>query len=463
MAQTVTLVFDIGKTNKKLFLFNENLSEVYHEYIRFDEIPDDEGYMSEDLPSLSKWIKESTDKILNNPDYDVKAINFSTYGASMVHVDQEGNVIAPFYNYTKPFPDDLKKEFFEKYHGEDNFSVITASPSLGFLNSGLQLYYLKYKKPELYKKLYKSLHFPQYVSLLLTGKFACEYTSLGCHTGLWDFRNNTYSHWVVEEGFEQFMAPTEQTSKVFQVKLNGKLINVGVGVHDSSSALVPYIQTAVDPFVLISTGTWSIAMNFFNDRELTKSELQLDCLNFLGIKGHSIKASRLFLGQEIREQAMLLGEQYNCEYHRYKTVDYDDQFKPLNADSKQLMFKYNHLRAERFGFKEPAATDYSQFKDFDEAYHQLMHELTELQVASLQLCIGASEIKDVYIDGGFSENELFTQMLTEKLPQYDIYSTDFALGSALGAALLVNLRTLPKDFLRDNYRMKIHKSSKTVG
>ena len=36
----VTAVFDIGKTNKKFFLFDENLSEVYHSYTRLDPIPD---------------------------------------------------------------------------------------------------------------------------------------------------------------------------------------------------------------------------------------------------------------------------------------------------------------------------------------------------------------------------------------------------------------------------------------
>ncbi|MDP4679185.1 MAG: carbohydrate kinase, partial [Cyclobacteriaceae bacterium] len=65
MAQTVTLIFDIGKTNKKLFIFDENLNEISHEYIRFDEIPDDEGFMSEDLNALTQWIKDSTNIILS--------------------------------------------------------------------------------------------------------------------------------------------------------------------------------------------------------------------------------------------------------------------------------------------------------------------------------------------------------------------------------------------------------------
>ena len=184
MAQTVTLVFDIGKTNKKLFLFDENLKELHREYVRFDEIPDDDGFMSEDLASLIGWIKDCTSRFVNDPKFEVKAINFSTYGASMVHLDENGEIISPFYNYLKSFPEDLKRHFFDKYYGEAEFSLATASPFMGFLNSGLQLYYLKYEKPEIFKKLHKSLHFPQYLSGLLTGKYISDYTSLGCHTGL---------------------------------------------------------------------------------------------------------------------------------------------------------------------------------------------------------------------------------------------------------------------------------------
>jgi sugar (pentulose or hexulose) kinase len=457
MAQTVTLIFDIGKTNKKLFIFDENLNEISHEYIRFDEIPDDEGFMSEDLNALTQWIKDSTNIILSNSDYEVKAINFSTYGASMVHLGQEGNVIAPFYNYLKPFPEDLKKDFFEKYHGEANFSLITASPSLGFLNSGLQLYFLKYQKPHIFKKLHQSLHFPQYLSWILTGKYSCEYTSLGCHTGLWDFRNNCYAHWVKEEGFEKYFSPIDQTSKTVAINLNNKLVNVGIGVHDSSSALIPYIQNTSEPFALISTGTWSICINFFNDKELTKSELEKDCLNFLSIKGRSIKASRLFLGQEIREQAIRLGEYFGCEYHRYKSVSFDPEFNPLNSSPEKFLFRYNHLNVFRFGFEEAKEREFSTFSDFDQAYHQLMHELTDLQIASLKLAIGSSKIKNIYIDGGFADNELFSQMLCTKLPEYNIYSSEFALGSALGAAILVNSRTLPPKFLTEKYKLKLHK------
>ena len=446
MAKAITLIFDIGKTNKKLFLFDENLCEVYQEYTQFEEIEDDDGFSCEDLNSLTKWIIESTRKILNNPEYNVRAINFSAYGASMVHLDEKGNLVSPFYNYLKPFPEDLREEFFESYHGQDNFSLITASPYLGFLNSGLPLYYLKYRKPNIYKNVYKSVHFPQYLSSLFTGKQVSDYTSLGCHTGLWDFRNNRYAHWVKKEGFDRHLPPLEHTSKVFQTNINGKRINVGIGVHDSSAALIPYILGTEDPFVLVSTGTWNICMNFFNDLELTKSELRNDCLNFLGAKGQSIKTSRLFLGQELKEQALKLELHFNQEKGSYKRISFDASFEHSNTTNR-LLFSYNHLKPERFGFEETLETDYSQFDNFGQAYHRLMYELTEIQIASLKLAIGASEIKTIYIDGGFTNNELFIRMLSVKLPEYNIYLSELAMGSALGAAILVNNTTISSNSL----------------
>ena len=51
MTQKVTAVFDIGKTNKKIFLFNEDFQQVHKEYIHFDEIIDEDGFPTENLPA----------------------------------------------------------------------------------------------------------------------------------------------------------------------------------------------------------------------------------------------------------------------------------------------------------------------------------------------------------------------------------------------------------------------------
>lgn len=456
MIRDVTLVFDIGKTNKKLFLLDGDFNELHQEYIRFEEIDDDDGYPCDDLNKIRTWVLDSIKKWVHSFDYVIRYINFSTYGASLVHLDQSGKVICPFYNYLKPFPEDLEKDFFRKYFGEEEFSLATSSPSMGFLNSGLQLYYLKYRKSHLFNDIAVSLHFPQYLSYLITGQYWSDYTSIGCHTGIWDFGRRKYAEWISREGFAEKLGPIKSTSSTIKTTFENHELEVGIGVHDSSSALVPYIASNKSPFALISTGTWSICMCPFNNHQLTKDELEKDCLQFLTKDGLPVKASRLFLGQELRDKAMMIGEYFNVSYHDYKTVSFNPSFQPMKSDKNGFMYGYDHIDVERFGFENGKNENLSLFDDFEHAHHQLMHELTELQIASLKLALGSSDVNKIYIDGGFAHNELFTKMLAHKLPDKSIQSTDFALGSSLGAALLVRGHDLSHDGYFDNYQMRVH-------
>ena len=152
MKKTVTAGFDIGKTNKKFFLFDDEFQEVYREYVQFDEITDEDGHPTEDLSALRDWLKTVFDRMLKTEKYEIKAINFSSYGASLVHLDENRDVIFPLYNYTKSIPQNIIDSFYEKYGPEADFHQKTGSSSSGMLNAGMQLYWLKNTKPEVFKK-----------------------------------------------------------------------------------------------------------------------------------------------------------------------------------------------------------------------------------------------------------------------------------------------------------------------
>jgi sugar (pentulose or hexulose) kinase len=70
-----------------------------------------------------------------------------------VHLDQKGNVLTPLYNYTKPMDQEILDLFYEKHGSKLKIARETASPQAGMLNSGLQLFWLKYKHPEIFKRL----------------------------------------------------------------------------------------------------------------------------------------------------------------------------------------------------------------------------------------------------------------------------------------------------------------------
>ncbi|MEN8966503.1 MAG: FGGY family carbohydrate kinase [Polaribacter sp.] len=452
MKQKVTAVFDIGKTNKKFFLFDKNFTEVYKEYTSFDEIEDEDGHPTEDINALQNWIKKVFHTILKSDKFNVKAINFSTYGASFVHLDQNGEILTPLYNYTKEIDQDIVEQFYNK-HGNDLELIRTSgsSKSPGLLNSGLQLYWLKYKKPEVFKKIKYSLHLPQYLSYIFSGVPLSEFTSIGCHTILWNYETKDYQDWVYKEGVHNILPPIVSTETSLNMNYNGKRVKIGVGIHDSSSALLPYVRSVKKPFVLISTGTWSIALNPFVDTPLTNEDVKADCINYMRINGKPVKSSRLFLGNEYKIQVTKLTEKFGVDKDYHKTVEfnYDVYF--------EILQDFNHsFKWESFEHKNmPVKTNYL-YNNFEHAYHHLMVELVMLQVESVKRIANAEKIDRLYIDGGFSDNDIYIKLLSHYLRGMKLRTTKASLGSALGAAIAISDTKLNSKFLRKNYALKKH-------
>lgn len=450
----VTAIFDIGKTNKKFFLFDENYKEVYRDYKKFDEIEDEDGYPCDNLKAIQQWAKSIFKKILKSKDYEVTAINFSTYGASLVHLDKNGEPLTPLYNYTKPIDQIYIDQLYKDHGGIQAISRETASPPSGMLNSGIQMYWLKHHRPEIYAQVRYSLHLPQYMSFLFTGIPLSDYTSIGCHTMLWNYEKRNYHNWVIEEGIDKKLAPIVETSISINMSYEGKKIKVGPGVHDSSAALIPYMLADSKPFLLISTGTWSVTLNPFNTTHITKKELDSDCLNYMSIHGNGVRASRLFLGNEYKIQVEKLRLYFDKKRDDHKKVSFSEKIFKRIKNKNNYHFHFESLAPSR---KQPNQTSYKDFNDFETAYHQLMYELIELQISSLKLAISEETIKKVYIDGGFTDNEIFVKLISYYLPDYKIRTTKTPLGSALGAALIVNDTIVGKRFFKKNYNLTKHK------
>ena len=153
MGKEVTAVFDIGKTNKKFFLFDRDFHEVHREYTHLESVPDEDGYPSENLQALTAWMRAVLHRALDDPQWDIHTLNFSTYGASLVHLDNRGEPLTPLYNYTKPYEPSLEDAFYAKYGPQEAFERHTGASRSGMLNSGLQLYWLKNRQPGTYSKI----------------------------------------------------------------------------------------------------------------------------------------------------------------------------------------------------------------------------------------------------------------------------------------------------------------------
>src|SRR3569833_1110791 len=108
----VIAIFDAGKTNKKLFLFDENYHIVFERSARFNETVDEDGFPCENLDSLRTSVLEAVDEISTLKEFRLKAVNFSAYGASFVLLGKNGEPVAPLYNYLKPYPEILSNALY---------------------------------------------------------------------------------------------------------------------------------------------------------------------------------------------------------------------------------------------------------------------------------------------------------------------------------------------------------------
>lgn len=440
MPEPVIAIFDVGKTNKKLFLFNQDYKIVYERSARFIETVDEDGFPCENVEALRSSLFDSLNEVYKHPEWEVKAINFSTYGASFVYVGDDGEPVAPLYNYLKPYPQELQDSFYAQYGGETKLARETASPVLGNLNSGMQLYRIKHQKPELFDKIKYAFHLPQYMSYLLTGKAFTDITSIGCHTGLWDFDQNKYHHWVDQEGLADKFAPIATVDEVSAINEAGHEITVGTGLHDSSAALIPYLANFHEPFMLLSTGTWCISLNPFNHSPLTADELNSDCLCYMNYRGAPVKASRLFSGHEHEVETKRIAEYFNEDVTIFRTAEYDKGYLQKAVSAEMTSF---------------ADTDLSLFGSAIAAYHHFIYYLVQKQVVASGLVLKGTTVKRTFVDGGFSKNSVYMHLLAMAFPDMEVFAASMPQATALGAALAIhrhwNSKPLPSNLIELNY------------
>ena len=453
-AQPVILVFDVGKTNKKIVLFDQQYHLVHEESVHLNEVTDEDNFPCENLEALIHFVQSSFEKILSKKEFNIRACNFSGYGASFVCVDDKGKTVAPLYNYLKPYPEDLREKFYEAYGGSEAFCQRTASPLLGSLNSGMQLYRLKYEKPQVFASIVHALHLPQFLSFVLTGRSVSEITSIGCHTNLWDFRNSNYHEWVNREGILSRFPEIVPGDTCVEVRYHGQSVCVGVGLHDSSAALIPYLASYHEPFVLLSTGTWCISLNPFNNTPLTSDELKNDCLCYLTHQGKPVKASRLFAGHEHDQQLKRLTEHFHISPDQFTDLSFEET---LNGGlSAGTLSEKLRTQEEMKSFDQ---IDLHQFPSHREAYLGLMLDIIQKQVTSTKLVLAGSRVKRIFVDGGFSRNSIYMNLLNVAFPEIEVSAASVPQASALGAALIMhrhwNERPLPSNLMDlKRYSMK---------
>jgi len=252
---------------------------------------------------------------------------------------------------------------------------------------------------------------------------------------MWDFDNMKYHPWIQDEGIE--LPRPFPVETLNEVAIGRKKILAGVGIHDSSASLAPYFSGSKGKFLLVSTGTWCINMNPFNNETLTAEQIDRDCLCYISVNRQPVKSSRLFLGNMHETAVRMLNNHFRTTDDFHKNVKYDQELlnmlKKRYSGDKRAFFDSGPESRE---FKD--RIDLYDFKSFDEGYHQLIIELGYLAVEAIKLVIaGKDETENIYITGGFAKNKIFQKLLAQAFSSKKVFTSVINNATALGAALVV--------------------------
>ncbi|MBC7883963.1 MAG: carbohydrate kinase, partial [Saprospiraceae bacterium] len=271
----------------------------------------------------------------------------------------------------------------------------------------------------------------------------------------WDFNKNDYHEWVEKEGLTTKFAPMYHGDELISESNDDRRIPIGVGVHDSSAALIPYLACFKEPFILVSTGTWCISLNPFNNSALNYDELKQDCLCYLSFQGKPVKASRLFAGYEHEHQVKLLAAHFDKSNDHYSSVKLDMKMLTKLHSDDETAVDNNHDFIPMMQESLFAKRELSSFGSFEEAYHQLIIDLMKQQVRSTQMIMQGPAIRKIFVDGGFSRNPIFMHLMAAAFPDIQVFGTSMAQATAVGAAVAIhqywNKSALPDDLIQLTY------------
>jgi len=90
-------------------------------------------------------------------------------------------------------------------------------------------------------------------------------------------------------------------------------------------------------------------------------------------------------------------------------------------------------------------------KNFEQAYHRLIMGIMSQQAASTQLVLQGTNVKRIFVDGGFARNQVYMHLLAAAFPHIEVFAASIPQATAIGAALAIhshwNSRQMPGDII----------------
>lgn len=444
-------VLDIGKTNKKLFVYDSRLQCVNPDEkgINFDQVEHD-GLMCDDMPSIYRWMIDSLARA-EREFGKIKVISISTHGATLALLGQgdkrmfegDGGLVFPIISYENDIDGGEERSFYADLGmSSEEMQKKTATARFGLLvNHGKQLHLLKKRFPERFGLVSRIIMFPQYLGYLLTGEYGVEPTYVGCHGYLLDSSGKSYSEVADKLGVTDKLPPLpfknswdvlgNVTPDIVKKTGLSPDCMVTMGVHDSNAALVPYFVKDLQNFVVQDSGTWIVTMSPTDEASFSDDELGLEVFFNRSIYGQPVKTT-IFRG--------------GAEFDFYASNVLAERAHPEELDAEVL----NELINGREAFILPTIergtglfpNSVSRIVGLDKVFKSDKHAWCAVDLGlaiqgwtAIRMSAG-DDIDSVFIEGNVGRsNPVYRSVISTLMPDSTVSFGDTG-GAAYGAAIL---------------------------
>jgi hypothetical protein len=155
--------------------------------------------------------------------------------------------------------------------------------------------------------------------------------------------------------------------------------------------------------------------------------------------GSPVKASRLFFGNEFNLQTKYLAQRFGKTDPKYPhNITFDEDLYQQWLAVPEPLFHLESMQYPDGSITSAPETRWEHFTSYEEAYHRLMMEMMGWQVHAIRLAAGQMPVQKLYVDGGFSQSDVFIHLLRRSLPRTELIISPSPLGSSLGAAMAIN-------------------------
>lgn len=416
MSKSPMAVFDLGKTNSKLFVISADGRVIDEARTRPSWVEHGDLRVLDDA-ALHDWMRDELARVV--AEHGVDRMTFSGHGCTFALISGD-ELVHPILDYEQEPPADAAA----RIDGMIPDFAETFSPKLplGF-NYGRHLLWLDDRDPDLIGRADTILAYPQFWGWKFAAATVSEVSYLGCHSHLWAPLKDDFSSLVDRMGWRPLMPDFARAGSVIgkhAVTLpDGGTAEVAVhnGVHDSNSALYYYRSLGFSDFTLISSGTWVIIFNTASP--IDTLDRHRDMLANVTVD-HQPAATIRFMG----------GREYDVASGGWT--------KPVSIEAVASVISRQAFALPSFAPGGPMQGHEGQFvgpvvEGEERAAAALLYValMTDL---SLDL-IGSQNT--IVIDGGLVKTGLYASILAALRPDQPVHVSANPEGSAFGAAALV--------------------------